>query len=66
MYLQIDALPTLREYFELRGFAMSGLPLRFAARDDVLKPAHLASTHPHRSQCRPNAATTGNGEPETD
>ena len=30
MYLQNRALPTLRECFELRVFARSGLPLRFA------------------------------------
>jgi hypothetical protein len=35
MHLQNNALPTLKGYFELRSFAMSGSPRRFAARDDV-------------------------------
>jgi hypothetical protein len=35
MHLQNNALSTLRRYFELRSFAMSGSPRPFAARDDV-------------------------------
>jgi hypothetical protein len=34
-YLQNGVLPTLRECFELRVFARSRSPRRFAAREDV-------------------------------